>query len=40
VPATEASHALLKNLTGYAPSTPPSVGVPAFIDWYQAQYKA
>jgi UDP-glucuronate 4-epimerase len=38
VPATEASSALLKNLTGYAPSTPPSKGVPAFIDWYLEHY--
>lgn len=39
VPATEASSALLRNLTGYAPSTPPSEGVPAFIDWYQEHYR-
>ncbi len=38
VPATEASSALLRQLTGYAPSTPPSVGVPAFVDWYRAHY--
>lgn len=39
VPATEASSALLKALTGYAPTTPPSAGVPAFIDWYLAHYR-
>ena len=38
VPATEASHELLKQLTGRAPSTPPSVGVPAFVDWYREYY--
>lgn len=39
VPATEASSALLKALTGYAPSTPPSQGIPAFVDWYLAHYR-
>lgn len=39
VPATEASHALLKALTGYAPSTPPSKGVPAFVEWYLEHYR-
>ncbi|MDH4743009.1 NAD-dependent epimerase/dehydratase family protein [Sphingomonas sp. CBMAI 2297] len=39
VPATEASSALLKALTGYAPSTPPSRGIPAFVDWYLAHYR-
>ena len=39
VPATEASSALLRRLTGFAPSTPPSVGVPAFVDWYRAHYR-
>ena len=39
VPATEASHALLKALTGYAPSTPPSQGVPAFVEWYLEHYR-
>ncbi len=39
VPATEASHALLKTLTGYAPTTPPSAGVPAFVDWYLEHYR-
>ena len=40
VPATEASAALLRNLTGFAPSTPPTVGVPAFIAWYRDHYSA
>ncbi|WP_404338134.1 NAD-dependent epimerase/dehydratase family protein [Sphingomonas sp. MMS12-HWE2-04] len=39
VPATEASAALLRRLTGYAPSTPPSEGVPAFIRWYREHYQ-
>ncbi|MBS9475709.1 NAD-dependent epimerase/dehydratase family protein [Ancylobacter radicis] len=34
VPRTFASPALLKGLTGYSPSTPLSVGVRAFVDWY------
>jgi UDP-glucuronate 4-epimerase len=38
VPATEASAELLRRLTGYAPSTPVSVGVPAFVRWYQEQH--
>ncbi len=38
VPATEASSKLLELLTGYAPSTPVSVGVPAFVSWYQEHY--
>ncbi len=38
VPATEASSKLLHLLTGYAPSTPVSVGVPAFVSWYQEHY--
>jgi UDP-glucuronate 4-epimerase len=40
VPATEASAELLRRLTGYAPSTPVSVGVPAFVRWYREQYTA
>ncbi|WP_448663727.1 SDR family NAD(P)-dependent oxidoreductase [Sphingomonas sp. CJ20] len=40
VPATEASAALLRTLTGYAPSTPPSVGVPAFVRWYLEHYQS
>ncbi len=39
VPATEASAALLRALTGYAPETPPSVGVRAFVDWYKDHYR-
>ncbi len=40
VPATEASSALLEALTGYIPSTPVSVGVPRFVDWYLSHYRA
>ncbi|MCD2322492.1 NAD-dependent epimerase/dehydratase family protein [Sphingomonas sp. IC-56] len=40
VPATEASPALLKQLTGAAPATPPSVGVPAFVKWYLDHYQS
>lgn len=40
VPATEASSALLKQLTGTTPSTPPSVGVPAFVRWYLDHYRS
>jgi len=40
VPATEASAELLRRLTGYAPSTPVSLGVPAFVRWYREQYSA
>lgn len=39
VPATEASHALLKNLTGYAPTTTPAQGVRAFVEWYLDHYR-
>lgn len=39
VPATEAAHDLLKTLIGRAPATPPSVGVPAFVDWYRDYYR-
>lgn len=38
VPATEASHDLLKTLIGRAPATPPSVGVPEFVRWYRDYY--
>ena len=38
VPATEASHDLLKALIGRAPATPPSVGVPEFVHWYRDYY--
>ncbi len=40
VPATEASSALLEELTGYVPSTPVGVGVPQFVDWYRSHYSA
>lgn len=36
VPATFASSALLQTLTGFKPSTPVSLGVKAFVDWYLA----
>lgn len=36
--ATEASADLLRRLTGYVPSTPVSIGVPAFVDWYREYY--
>lgn len=39
VPATEASSALLRRLTGYAPSTPPATGVARFVDWYLEHYR-
>ena len=38
VPATEASHGLLKTLIGRVPSTPPSIGVPEFVRWYRDYY--
>jgi UDP-glucuronate 4-epimerase len=38
VPATEASSALLEQLTGFVPAIPPSEGVPAFVRWYREQY--
>ena len=31
---------LLERLTGYKPSTPISVGVPAFVAWYRDHYGA
>ena len=37
VHATFASPQLLEALTGYRPSTPISVGVPAFVDWLRAR---
>lgn len=39
VPATFADTSLLERLTGYRPSTPPSVGVAAFCDWYREYYQ-
>ena len=38
VPATEASHALLKTLIGRAPATPPEAGVAEFVRWYRDYY--
>ena len=38
VPATFASIDVLMKLTGYQPSTPVSVGVKAFVDWYRSYY--
>lgn len=35
---THASPELLLQLTGYEPSTPVSVGIPAFIAWYRSYY--
>lgn len=38
VPATYAAPDLLQALTGYLPSTPISVGIPAFVRWYLEDY--
>ena len=35
---TFADSTLLQNLTGYRPTTPVSVGVAAFCDWYRSFY--
>lgn len=40
VRATWANADLLEALTGYKPSTPISVGVPAFVAWYRERYGA
>ncbi|RYE02520.1 MAG: NAD-dependent epimerase/dehydratase family protein [Sphingomonadales bacterium] len=40
VPATEASPALLRQLTGYVPVTTPEEGVARFVDWYRAHYSS
>jgi len=40
VRATFAAADLLERLTYYKPSTPISVGVPAFVDWYREHYKS
>lgn len=37
--ATEASSELLAQLTGYVPATPPSEGVPRFVEWYREHYR-
>jgi UDP-glucuronate 4-epimerase len=39
VPATFANTDLLERVTGYRPSTPVTIGVPRFVDWYQHYYK-
>ena len=38
VPETFANADLLERLTGFRPSTPTSVGVKAFVDWYREHY--
>lgn len=38
VPATEASHDLLKTLIGRALTTPLSIGKPEFVRWYRDYY--
>ena len=38
VVATSASPELLRQLTGYVPSTPITIGIPAFVRWYREQY--
>ncbi len=38
VPETYANTDLLAHLTGYRPSTPIGIGVPAFIAWYRSYY--
>ncbi len=38
VPRTFADTALLRALTGYAPSTPLSIGIPEFVGWYRQYY--
>ena len=40
VEATYASVEALRNLTGFAPSTPLAVGLARFVDWYRAYYGA
>ena len=40
VPDTLASVEALHDATGYTPSTPVEVGVPAFVAWYRDFYKA
>lgn len=39
VVATRASSDLLRALTGFCPSTPVSVGIPKFIEWYRRYYQ-
>lgn len=38
VPNTMASPDLLAELTGFLPTTPIAIGVPAFVDWYRSVY--
>ncbi len=38
VPRTWADSSLLETLTGYRPSTPVSVGVPRFVEWFRGYY--
>jgi UDP-glucuronate 4-epimerase len=38
VPATFAGADLLKQLTGYVPSTTVEEGVRAFVQWYRTEY--
>jgi UDP-glucuronate 4-epimerase len=40
VPKTEASTELLATLIGFRPSTPVSVGIRRFVDWYRDYYRA
>lgn len=40
VPATFADAALLERLTGFRPAIGVREGISAFVDWYQAEYKA
>ncbi|MEL6351761.1 MAG: capsular biosynthesis protein CpsI, partial [Cyanobacteria bacterium J06627_28] len=40
VPATYADVADLMNDVGFKPSTPLSVGIQKFVDWYKGYYNA
>lgn len=39
VVATRASSDLLRSLTGFYPSTPVSIGIPKFVEWYKNYYQ-
>ncbi|MGE4528665.1 MAG: NAD-dependent epimerase [Rhodospirillaceae bacterium] len=39
VPATAADTAALREAVGYAPSTPVSVGIARFVEWYRGYFK-
>ncbi|WP_337996039.1 NAD-dependent epimerase [Oleispirillum naphthae] len=39
VPATAADTTALREAVGYAPSTPVSVGIARFVEWYRAYFK-